>query len=346
MKNYKIVLFILFACFMYSSCKQENNKRDDFSPDLLTESVDTLYYSAFVDSVKYIHLETSEDRLIGEINEAILTSDKIFILDKYKQTIWIFDQYGKYVDCISKRGNGPGEYVNICQIDYDKDMHAIAALDMWTKSILYYHINGDFIKKVNLEQYATNFKIVPQEGYIISNAGEAKENAGIYLADMRGKTINKLAAKKENHMLSYTDVNDFASFNDTIAFILPNFENKIYHLHHHEIELKYPFTFYPLLQNNYKENISQEHLEDFIRTKYIEGEKWLFMTFWSATNSVRNFLYSKEENKYWISKYLINDIDGVKRKEKLSASENNQFIFVCENDNPEENNILQILFLK
>ena len=345
MKNYKIILPILLFTFIYTSCKQTDIK-GEFCPDLLVESVDTLYYSTFVDSIKYIHLETSEECLIGEISDAILTSNNIFIFDKYKQVIWIFDINGNYLNCISKRGNGPGEYSNICQIDYDKEKHIIATLDMWTKSILYYSLDGDFIKKIELERHATNFKIIPEEGYIISIAGEAKEDAGIYLTDIKGKIVNKLAIKKANHMLSYTGVNDLASFNDTIAFILPNFENKIYHLYQHKIELKYPFIFYPLLKNDYKKNISQEHLEDFIRTKYIEGEKWLLMTYWSSTNNIRNFLYSKEKNQYWISKYLVNDIDGIKRKEKLSTSENNQFIFICENIDPEENNILQILYLK
>lgn len=40
-------------------------------------------------------------------------------------------------------------------------------------------------------------------------------------------------------------------------------------------------------------------------------------------------------------------MDGIKRKEKLSTSENNQFVFICEDkENPERNNMLQILYLK
>ena len=345
MRNYKVVLLILLSALLHTSCKQAN-KQGSFCPDLLVESVDTLYYSTFVDSIGYIHLETSDECLIGEVSDAILTESHIFIFDKYKQTIWIFDRKGNYLSSISKRGNGPEEYANIGQIDYDKKEQMIAILDTWTKSILYYNLNGDFIKRIELEQQAMNFKILPQ-GYIISNAGEAKTGAGIYLTDTKGKTTARLAVKKDNQMLSYTGVTDLASFNETIAYILPNFENKIYHLYQQKTELKYPFTFYPLQKNDYKTNISQEHLEDFIRTQYIEGEKWLFITFWSSTNNVRNFLYSKEQNQYWISRYLVNDMDGIKRKEKLSTSENNQFVFICEDkENPERNNMLQILYLK
>ena len=92
MKNYKIILSILLFTFIYTSCKQTDIK-GEFCPDLLVESVDTLYYSTFVDSIKYIHLETSEECLIGEISDAILTSNNIFIFDKYKQVIWIFGKH-------------------------------------------------------------------------------------------------------------------------------------------------------------------------------------------------------------------------------------------------------------
>lgn len=52
-----------------------------FAVDLTALTNDTIYYSSFVDSLSYITLETKDECLIGEITDAILTDEYIFILD-------------------------------------------------------------------------------------------------------------------------------------------------------------------------------------------------------------------------------------------------------------------------
>ena len=137
------------------------------------------------------------------------------------------------------------------------------------------------------------------------------------------------------------------SYKDTIIFISPNFENNIYHFYNNQLELKYPFTFHPLLKHTYKEDVSKQYLEDFLRTLYLENEKWIFIIVWSSVNDIRNFLYSKEKNQYWIGKSIENDIDGVHRSGLTTATENNQFVFICEDkENPDNNPSLQVLHLK
>ena len=329
-----------------NSCRQETRK-DNLCPDLLSEVTDTLRYSSFVDSISYIRLETSDECLIGKIADVTFSDENIFVLDEYKQVIWIFNKKGKYLTQIAKKGNGPGEYTKISQIEYDKVTKQILALDLWTKTILYYDLNGNFIRKVQLEIYVSDFKIVPQGGYIISNAERAKSDAGIYLANAQGKVIRKLVMKSPKHMHPYNAYKELYDYNDTIAFIAPNFENGIYHYTYDSLELKYPFKFYPKIKNVYKENTYKKNGDDFTRTMYMEGKKWILIVFWSEKYDLRNFLYCKETNQYWIENFLLNDIDGFQSRDNTSISTNNQFVFWCENrDCPEDNPILQILHLK
>ena len=343
-KNIHITLLcMLLTCL---SCQQATKRKTDFSPDLLNEAVDTLKYTTFVDSIQYIPLESNDTCLIGDIGDIILTDNYIFILDNIKQIIWIYNHEGKYLNLISRKGNGPEEYTHIGQFEYDKQNNQIAILD-WNKYILYYDLKGEFIRKIKLDISAADFKILPQkDGYIISNAGDSKPEAGIFLTDANGKIIKNLVKRNPKQLITYNDDMDLLSYRDTITFISPNFENNIYHFYNNQLELKYPFTFYPLLKNTYKENISKQHLEDFLRTFYVENEKWIFTIYWSSTNNVRNFLYSKEKNQHWISKSIINDIDGVPSLGRTTVAENNQFVFWCYNEDPEENQVIQILHLK
>ncbi len=338
-------LFILILLLNYS-CKHDK-RNNNLCPDLLSEVTDTLRYSNFVDSISYIHLETSDECLIGKITDVIFTDENIFVLDEYKQIIWIFNKRGEYLTQIARKGNGPEEYTKISQIEYDKAANQILALDMWNKAILYYDLNGNFIKKIELEIYVSDFKIVPQGGYIISNAERAKPDAGIYLTNTRGEVIRKLVMKLPEHMHPYNAYKELYDYNDTIAFIAPNFENGIYHYTYDSLELKYPFKFSPEVKNVYKENTYKKKKDDFTRTMYMEGKKWILIIFWSEKYDLRNFLYCKETNQYWIGKFLLNDIDGFQSRDNTSISANNQFVFWCENrDSPEDNPILQILHLK
>lgn len=49
----------------------------------------------------------------------------------------------------------------------------------------------------------------------------------------------------------------------------------------------------PEMKHSYKENISLEHMEDFVRTRYIESKKWLFASYWCAVFDVRYFYIQK-----------------------------------------------------
>ena len=345
MKECKFIIHLLYIVLLVTSC-QKAPRIQGFSPDLLTETTETLNYSTFVDSIQYIHLETTDDCLIGKITDAIFTTNYILILDEQKQTIWIFNQNGKFLNKISRKGNGPEEYYYLYKLEFDKKNNQIAALDLWNHSILYYDLNGLFIRKVKFEMVISDFKIIPQGGYIISNAGESKPEAGIYLTDKNGKIIQNLIKKKPEHMLSYTAQKELYSFGDTISIITPNFENEIYHFINNKMILVYPFTFYPLLKNTYKEDISKQYLEDFIRNVHIEGPQWIFSIYWCAKHDIRNFLYSKEKKQYWIGNSLVNDIDGIKSNGKTSIVENNLFVFWCYSEEPDENPILQVLHLK
>lgn len=346
MRNYQLPLFLLCVLLFCSSCNKTSENKN-FSPDLLAESTDIVNYSTFVDSIHYIPLETNDECLIGKIGDVIITPQHIFVSDEQKQVIWIFNPKGEYLNNISRQGNGPEEYMHILQFEYDKQNNQIAILD-WNKWILYYDLNGGFIRRIKLDIDASDFKILPQgEGYIISNAGDAKPEAGIFLTDANGKTIKYLVKRNPEQIISYNDDMELLSYKDTITFISPNFENNIYHFYNNQLELKYPFTFHPLLKHTYKEDVSKQYLEDFLRNIYLENEKWIFIIVWSSVNDIRNFLYSKEKNQYWIGKSIENDIDGVHRSGLTTATENNQFVFICEDkENPDNNPSLQVLHLK
>ena len=75
--------------------------------------------------VEYIPLETNEQSLIGNTDFQAISDKYIIIGDmKYFQII-IFDRQGKFIRCINKRGQGPGEYNSFYAFDVDFDKEEI-----------------------------------------------------------------------------------------------------------------------------------------------------------------------------------------------------------------------------
>ena len=139
---------------------------------------------------------------------------------------------------------------------------------------------------------------------------------------------------------------ELLSYKDTVALISPNFENDIYHFSGDSLELKFPFEFHPLRTENYKGEESLEHMDDFLRTTYLESERWIFAIYWSAKYHIRNFIYDKQQKRFRVGKLLLNDIDRIESDGKTTAVENNTFVCWCNNEDPEKNPVLQVLYLK
>lgn len=347
MIRYKVIFLLLVIAFNISCSKKGGQSEDKYEVDLLSGVVDSLGYSLFTDSIKYINLETTDSCLIGEITDMAIGAGRLFVFDKRRQTIWVFNQEGKFLSKIFKQGNGPGEYIRIEQFEYDEKNNQIVLL-AWGSQLLFYTPEGEFLKTVKLGFPLTpsDFKIVPQGGFIFSQAGWDNPTAGIYYVNDLGKEEQILVKRKENHLVFINFDWELCSYDNTICFMAPNFENTVYHYENQELVAEYPFRMKPELKHDYMETVSLQYFEDFIRTGYLEGEKWILATYWSSVEDTRAFLFSKEKEKYWIGKYLVNDLDGVDRNANTSVSGNNTFVFWRENENTDENPIIQVLYLK
>lgn len=345
MGKYRIFVYLLLLLALNASCLREN-RQEKISLDLLNEAEDSIEYSFFVESIESIRLELTGSCLIGEISDVAISQDRTFVFDKRQQTIWIFDRNGKYIDKISKQGDGPGEYLQITQFEYDAKNNQIIVLSPWKKALLFYTSEGEYLKTVNLEIVAEDFKVSPYGGFVLSNAGSDEPTAGIYYVNENGQEMECLVRRKNNHLVYITLKWELCSYDDIICFMAPNFDNTVYHFDNHGLAVSYPFVMKPELKHDYKETVSLQYFEDFIRTTYLEGEKWILASYWSSVNDLRFFLYSKDSGKYWIGKTLVNDLSTRGTGILLPVTGNGIFATWNENDNPDENPIINILHLK
>lgn len=334
------------AIFVLTFSCSEEKQQENIIVDLLKEAKDSIRYSQFVDFIEYINLETTDSCLIDRIKDMALIRDRMFIFDERQQTIWIFDRKGKYINKISRKGEGPGEYPMISQFEYDERKNQIVVLSSWKKVLTFYTPEGEYLKTVNLGMIADDFKICPGGGFILSNAGLDETSAGIYYANESGLELECLVRRKSNHLVNTTVDWELCSYGDIICFMAPNFDNTVYHFVNQKLSVEYPFIMKPDLKHDYMETVSLQYFEDFIRTSYVEGEKWMWVTYWSSVEGLRVFIYSKVTGNYWIGKIVVNDIDDQGIWRRVSIADDNTFVAWEENDDPDENPVIGILHLK
>ena len=117
MKNKIIKLaFCLGIGIAFLSCSNKAINSDVpnkiyFDTDLSIKGYDL---KDLIDStVTIIPLETNDQSLISAIEKIEIVDNCIYILDRLAQSIYIYNMEGKYIDKLSRRGQGPGEYANL-----------------------------------------------------------------------------------------------------------------------------------------------------------------------------------------------------------------------------------------
>ena len=147
MNNYLILIILLFCI---TGCKEKRPAIKEavfeFNPNNILVC-DTLDINQICDSFRYIPLETRDSVLIEEVTDVRLTDDRIVVRDG--QRLLVFDQNGRFLNKIGKRGRAPGEYGAIDHF-YISKKQEIVIFDPILLSLHFYTLNNRFIKSINI----------------------------------------------------------------------------------------------------------------------------------------------------------------------------------------------------
>ena len=347
MKKNRMIFSTCLLALLALSCTDQTT-REGWDVDLMRNEQDSLPYSLFVDSIRYIPLEATDECIVGAVTDIAFSDDRMFIFDRKQQAVWVFDHQGRYRHCILHRGEGPGEYLHIDQFAYDARHDRIAVLASGQGRILFYTPQGEYLKTVHLSIKAEDFRLTPQGDIILSRAGADSPDAGIYIADSLGQNARPLVLRKENHLVYATYPWELCAYGDVVSFMAPNFDNGVYHWQDGKLTLAYPFHILPEPKRDYRETVSLQHLDDFLRTTCLEGENWILATYWSADaeRDLRVLLYSKQAGRAWTGRDLRNDLDRHGAGIRTRWTDGNRFVTWQEHDDPNQNPTIGILYLK
>lgn len=153
------------------------------------QSINTERYmniSEIADTVEYLELKTPKDIIISRIGDIILVDDYWII--RSLAGICKFTKEGQFVKMIGRKGQGPGEYLQIRGVDYDPEKKEILVAD--AQKILFYDLDGNYIRHIKIvEDYFYNIGV--SDSVLWTSAlGIHQEKHQVYAFNYQKDTLN------------------------------------------------------------------------------------------------------------------------------------------------------------
>lgn len=340
MKKARTIILLIIIFFILLSCRKGEYISSDPMPRIDTiwinpaeVTTSRVTYSSLFDKIEYIQIPTDSNYLIGKVDKLLVTDDYFFVMDrKISRSVFVFDRQGNKVVRINKTGNGPGNYIDMRDITFDKEKQEIQIREYMRKKLLYYNLDGNFLREFDIPYNSLRLQPVGNSFALCTdyNSGNklnrSKKHADLILLDADKKTILSTA----NYFIPpfakavvITSEAQFSRLNDTLYSIKPDHCNIVYHATPNEIYPAYRIDFgsYSIddryWQKAAEEGMTYAKIDEYSNNlglcesfRFLEGEN--FMSFvYKQYGEVYNVLYSKKtKNMHHIEKYQ-NDIDMV-----------------------------------
>lgn len=143
----KVIIVLLCALFMMA-CNSAKKPSNDMMVYNLNPSEEPLQETPIYKHVEIIKLETSPVSLISNINRIEMNDSIIFVLEFGK--LYTFTREGKFVSQISRKGEGPEEYIVLSSFYIDNKKQQVTIIDNYKNVLINYDFYGKYLSTVSV----------------------------------------------------------------------------------------------------------------------------------------------------------------------------------------------------
>ncbi|MDR0429120.1 MAG: 6-bladed beta-propeller [Tannerellaceae bacterium] len=292
---------IILSSIVFLGCS--HSIQEQISVPLIEIDVDqtkTLNLSDFFTDISYVSL--SDSFLVGIIETAKIYDDKLFLLTN--KSILIFDiNSGDLLLNVRHLGRGPGEYISLYDMLYDKNENTIELLDMNAKKVLKYSFDNQFIDEFTTSFFSFSFYKIDQFTYLFYNNNVMSDVTNHKLIQYDSKT-SKIKASHfpiDRHLANYffvIDVNNFGSMVNSSFHFSPS--DTIYGFtENYGLYPKYVLNFgkYHTPKSFYKENYID--IYDF-SVKAVEKSYIYTYTNFCENDYIAALYFRNDQKLYWV----------------------------------------------
>lgn len=328
-----------------------SNTSSDLIIDLSKGEVN-IELSDFVDSVKYVQLETNSNSIISKINHIIKDDTTLFILDKKQKSLFLFNHNGEYLRKINSVGRGPGEYIAFSSFCLDKPNKKIYILDGLQRKILKFNYNANFEDEIEFDkkEVVSSFAYIPNGNFLFItpySLNETNNNDGIWEVDHNGVFIKQWhKAAPDFKWVWYSDP-EYSLCKNEICYY-DCYTDEIYRYKDYSlrkdlsIELlqKMPSRIFkrPVPNEN---NLTEGY---YICGGFTETTNCYFLQYYSSVEGLKHVVIDKNRNQKKIFKKIVNNTDTITIDRFFNFDSHSIVIPLWTNE--ESNPNLQVMYIK
>ena len=223
---------IAFLTLMFMSC--DDVKKTDYSLENVPIVIDidsVMTDSLKISYLKYIPLETSAECLMGGPSKVLIRDNKIYVADnRTTMTLFVFDINGKFLFKISKRGQGPNEYISFKDFDIQTNGD-IYIHDSFGKKFVVFNSEGVFQRSIKVDDFFTDFCLFDDKIYLSEPLEYGKMLAALAVYDMKDKRTEYLLKEEELlHDLGLINSSQYKFYHspNDIVYYSPKFSGIIF----------------------------------------------------------------------------------------------------------------------
>lgn len=222
MKKYIVNTLLLLSLI---SCRDiESNDSVNVNRDY----IESIQIEDLFSDVKYLELEYNDEYPIGNIRKVVAVDDILYMAANSKLFQYTLD--GKFISCISRKGRGPQEYINIA--DFAVNDGYIYIIDRNNK-LLKYSTDNKFIASIDLPFYVATIYV--EEDVIVLSS--AYQNQGDKFRLYSTEELKSIGSFEPINPVEITyrhffGQSNFYTYNDVLCFHEPLNDNLF------EIDLK------------------------------------------------------------------------------------------------------------
>lgn len=180
-------LFIITCIVCLMSCESDKSTSDNSNHSHINIEVNDLNDNTCISTTKgqyfksfhRVQLESDTNTLVGNIDKVILSKDRIYIMDaKSTKAIFIFDKFGKFVNKITRKGQGPDEYIELLNMFYDEYENTINIISYsgiaGRFKIMSFDKEGNILKKqIPVDCHFREVEKLDNENYVFHSANQS-----------------------------------------------------------------------------------------------------------------------------------------------------------------------------
>jgi len=337
----KKLLFLLFAVFMFYSCKNNpiigNLTEIKISPKISDDEA----LQPLIKDLQIVKLQTTDSSLIKYITRIEYKKNKFYIQTTNNKPILVFDSIGNYKNSIGQYGKGPKEFIQLMDFQVDNKV----TLFSWPDKTLYYTLDGKYLRKTKaILPFTKSIKVDNNLFALYFGCGTALPNgetpSNIVFTDSSLNIISKYTTREAYKNKYGISTTIFSKYSEGISY-LGEYKDTVYLINNKSIIPQFYLNFgeYQISDEFLKKNRNKNPVEYFNRMKksyamylnFSQSKYYFWIDYYLKQNTFNKHfaIYSKEDSKV-LNFSCENNQPLTKLLSNIIANDDEKFIFSVE----------------